>query len=222
MDQNQIWTYVSLLSPIVLLLGISIGLYNFKHLGVSTRYLFYYLVLCLGADFLCRYFGYYSRFKYNLFIVPIFGFFELAIFSKLYYSHILRRRSNILIGFMVLALLCVSSELLFVSRLLHLKNFQSFGKVIADVVIVLYCLMYYWRIFNGSIPIVKEHRYLNVAALIYFSINLVLFLPINFLVNESISVVFLFWVLNLVSLNLFYLVLIYLIWQNGKIRKCLR
>lgn len=221
MDQNQIWTYVSLLSPIILLMGIFIGLYNFKHLSASLRFLFYYLVLCLAVDLLFRYFGYYSRFKYNLFIVPIYGFFELAIFSKLYYSHILRSRSNIFIAFIVLALLCVSSELLFINKLLHQKSFQSFGKVIADATIVSYCILYYWKIFNGSISIVKEYRYLNVAVLIYFSINLVLFLPINFLVNASMSIVFLFWVLNLVSLILFYLVLIYLIWQNGKTRKCL-
>lgn len=221
MDQNQIWYYLSLLTPITLLLGIIIGICKFKYMCVSFRFVFYYLGMCLVVDLLYRYFGYYSDFKYNLFIIPVFGLFELIIFSKLYYSYILRSRSNILVVFIVLALLGVFSELLFVNRLLHQKNFQSFGKVIADAAIIFYCLMFYWKLFNGTIPIVKEHRNLNVAVLVYFSINLILFLPINFLVNESMSVVFLFWVLNLVSVILFYLVLIYLIWQNGKTRKCL-
>jgi hypothetical protein len=221
MDQNQFLTLISLLTPITLLFGILVGSYNFKHLDVSVRFLFFYLVLCLVVDLLYRYFGYYSHLKYNLFIIPIFAFFELAIFSGLYYRHILKSRSNILVLFIAVALLCIFIELLFINRLLHQKSFQSYGKVIGDAAILFYCLMYYWKLFNGSIPIVTEHRNLNVAVLVYFSINLILFLPINFLVNASISIVFLFWVLNLLSLILFYLVLIYLIWRNGKTRKCL-
>ncbi|WP_320054580.1 hypothetical protein [uncultured Acetobacteroides sp.] len=221
MDQNQFLTLISLLAPITLVFGIIVGFYNFKRLDVSIRFLFFYLVLCLAVDLLYRYFGYYSHLKYNLFIIPIFAFFEFAIFSGLYYKHILKSRSNTFILFVAAALLCIFIELLFVNRLLHQKSFQSYGKVIGDAAIVFYCLLYYWKLFNGSIPIVTEHRYLNVAVLIYFSINLILFLPINFLVNASISIVFLFWVLNLVSVILFYLVLIYLIWRNGKTRECL-
>ncbi len=222
MDEYQVWSLISLLSPFVLLVGLAVGVFYYRHLSGSFRLLFAYLVISIAVDLLYRYFGYYSQLKYNLFLIPIFGFLELALFSRIYYRYILKCRSNILLLYIALALLGILLELLFVGRLLHQKSFQSFGKVVDDAAIISFCILYYWRVFNGSIPIVKAHSYLNVAALVYFSINLILFLPINFLVNASLSVVMAFWVLNLVSIVLFYIVLIFLLWQNGKTRKCSR
>lgn len=222
MDYGQIWNLVSLVSPFILLLGVTVGLFLYRYLSPSSRLIFAYLGVCIAVDLLYRYLGYYSDLKYNLFIIPLFGFLELALFSRLYYRYILKSRSNILLLYIFVVLLGIVFELLFVNRLFHQKTFQSFGKVVDDAAIISFCIIYYWRVFNGSIPIVREHNYLNVAALVYFSVNLFLFLPINFLVNASFSVVMLFWVLNLVSMVLFYLVLIFLLWQNGKTRKCLQ
>jgi hypothetical protein len=222
MDQYQVWKYLSLLSPIILLIGLVVGFYFFKSLNRISKNVLLYLGLCLVVDLIYRVIGYYSVSQYNLFVIPIFAFLELIFFANLYYRLILKSRSRILFIFIVLALMVIFSELLFIDRLFQQKTFHSFGKVVADLTVIVFCITYYWRLLTGKIKQVKEVSQLNATFLIYYSVNLILFLPINFLVNASINIVFLFWVINLVSLVLFYLVLTYMIWRNGKTQKCLQ
>lgn len=222
MDQYQVWKYLSLLSPIILLIGLVVGFYFFKSLNRISKNVLLYLGLCLVVDLIYRVIGYYSVSQYNLFVIPIFAFLELIFFANLYYRLILKSRSRILFIFIVLALMVIFSELLFIDRLFQQKTFHSFGKVVADLTVIVFCITYYWRLLTGKIKQVKEVSQLNATFLIYYSVNLILFLPINFLVNASINIVFLFWVINLVSLVLFYLVLTYMIWRNGKTQKYLQ
>jgi hypothetical protein len=222
MSPGQIWKIVSCLSPITLMIGLIVGLLYLRYISKDYRLLIFYLAVAFIMDLLFRYFGYYSDMKYNLFLIPIFGFFELAVFSYLYYKYILKSVSTGLLVFIAIMLLLIISEIFSINELFRIKTFQSFGKVIADVAIIWFCLLYYWEVFNGKIAVKSKYGLLNAAILIYFSINLVLSLPINFLVNEKLNLVIFFWVVNLISMLLFYFLLIYLIWQDGRTRKILQ
>jgi len=222
MSPGQIWSLISSLSPITLMLGIIVGLRYLRYICKGYRLLVVYLAGAFITDLLFRYFGYYSHLKYNLFLFPIFGFFELVVISVLYYKYIFKRVSKSLFAFTVTMLLLITGEIFSINKLLQIKTFYSFGKVIADVSIIWFCLIYYWQVFKGEIPVKSKYGTLNAAILIYFSINLVLSLPLNFLVNEKLNVVVIFWIVNLISMLLFYFLLIYLIWQDGKTRKILR
>jgi hypothetical protein len=57
---------------------------------------------------------------------------------------------------------------------------------------------------------------------IYFSLNLIFFLPVNFLINVASSVKFYFWSANLLLTISFYTFLCKEIWKNGSTRKRLR
>jgi len=222
MNQGQLWIFVSSLSPITLMVGLIVGLLYFRYINKGYRILVVYLAGALIMDLLYRYFGYYSHLEYNLFLIPLWGFFELVVFSVLYYKYIFKSGSNILLVFIVMMLLLIASEFFSVSQLFKIKTFQSIGKVIADVAIIWFCFLYYWDVFRGEIAVKSKYGLLNAGILVYYSINLILFLPINFLVNEKLNLVIFFWVVNLISMLLFYFLLIYLIWQDGKTRKILR
>lgn len=178
--------------------------------------------MSLIMDLISRYLGYYSIFKNNLFLIPVFGFLELAIISTLYYKYILKIKSVPLLLFIVTMLLIILYEIIIAPILPYRKYFFSIGKIIADVSVIFFCMYYYWRVFKWQIPIKSQYNLMNAAIFIYYSISLLNYLTINFLINEKLSIVTFFWVIRFISMILFYLVLIYLIWQDGKTRKILR
>lgn len=219
---HQLWNYITFSTPLVLLIGIFVGLSCFRRLKPGGRLVFYYLAICLLIDLLSRYFGIVSHLKNNAFLLPIFAFLELLVFSILYYKHIFRSKSKFLLLFIVIMHLIVLLDVASLSKLLYQKSIFSFGKVIADVSILFFCMVYYWKLSMGQISIILEYTRLNAAIFIYYSINLIIFLSLNFLVNNRLSIVTFFWTINIVSAVSFYLFLTYLIWQNGKIRKILQ
>jgi len=221
MNQGQLWNIVTFISPIILIIGILLGIFKFKTLKESNRLIFLYLVFSLTFDLLSRYFGYYSESKYNLFLIPIYGFFELGFLSVLYYKYIFQSKSKFLLSFIVTMHLLILAEIILGKGLFHPKSFQSFGKVIADALIILYSIYFYLKMFKGQIPIRSKYAFLNAVVLIYFSINLIIYLAINFLVNAQFKLVVSFWIINLLSVIIYELILVSLIWKDGRIRKTL-
>lgn len=221
MDQGQLWNIISFISPFVLFVGILFGVLNFRRLKETNRLIVVYFVVMLIVDLLSRFFGYFSQSKYNLFLIPIYGFLELGVFSVMYYKYILRSKSKYLLSFIVFMHLLILVEIFFGKGLFHPESFQSFGKVIADASIILYSIYFYLKIFKGQIPIRSEYAFLNAVVLIYFSINLIIYLAINFLVNAQFKLVVAFWIINLLSVIIFELILISLLWKDGRTRKTL-
>jgi len=210
------------ITPILLSLGIIIGIFFFRNLSNGFRVVLGYLVMSLFIDLLSRYFGDYSYLKFNLFLIPIFGFLELAFISTLYYKYILHSKSIRLLLFIIFMLLLIVIEFVFFSKLFDAKSFQSFGRVIAESTIISLCMLYYWKLVQGKVVMRSDINILNAAVIIYYSICIIHDLFINFLVNASIHILAVFWAINFISTIAFYLVLIYLIWQDGKTRKILR
>jgi hypothetical protein len=213
---------LSPISPILLLLGIIIGIFYYRNLSKEFRVIFAYLVMSLFIDFLSRYFGIYSHFKYNLFLLPVFGFLELAFISTLYYKYILQSKSIPLLLFIIFMLLLIVVEFVFFSKLFNGKSFQSFGRVIADSTIIYLAMIYYLKLVQGKVVMRSDINILNATVIIYYSINLIHDLFTNFLVNASIQIIALFWAVSFISTIAFYLILIYLIWQDGKTPKILQ
>lgn len=213
---------VTLISPIILIFGIIIGLYYRKHLDGCFRLLLMYLFIGIITELFSRYFGAISDLKYNLFLIPIYGLLELVLFSLLYYKYIIKRKSR---RFFVIILILLGLTLVDLSRMgdmFKASNFQSYGKVIADAGIVLFCLIYYLDVVKGRIKSTFELNLLNAGSITFFSLNLIIFLAINFLVNAKYNIVMFFWNFNLFVICSYYIIIIYLIWRNGKTRKSLR
>ncbi|WP_264789307.1 hypothetical protein [Aureispira anguillae] len=118
-----------------------------------------------------------------------------------------------------MALGLILLDFLFLCDLFNAETFYAFSKVIADLTIIILCLIYYWKVLKEEMPIDKELLLLNSGFISYFSINCFIFLSINFLINESLDLVTPFWTLNALSALFLYLFLTYMIWQHGKIQK---
>jgi hypothetical protein len=99
------------------------------------------------------------------------------------------------------------------------KEFQTYSKIADNFIIVLLTLAFFFE----KINIFKESKWdnfrLNAVILAFFSINMLFFLPYNFIINETIG--FWFWLGILVSTTLFYTYLTHCIWKNGRTRKLL-
>lgn len=166
---------------------------------------------CLGI--------YFKNTGYNLFLVPIYSFIELAIFSYIYIYIFFKKTSFLYKGLIFLAHSLIILDFLFLYDLFNAKTFDAFNKVVSDVTIILLCLRYYSSILKEETPINKELILLNSVFIGYFSINCLIFLSMNFLVNESRDLVIPFWLLNAFSILSLYMFFIYMIWQHGKTQK---
>lgn len=175
-----------------------------------------YLILSLLIDLLSRYWGYASEPGYNLVLLPIYAFLELSIFSVLYYAFFFKRKRRKILYIMILGQALIIADFMLMSNVLVASDSQSFAKVIADGIIVSYCLMYYWELIKSEVLIHNPLIPINSSILFYFTVNFMIFLPVNFLVNGNVDLVIYFWSVNLVVTLVFYTYMIYLLWENGK------
>lgn len=191
--------------------------YFYKKLIPQYKLIGVYIWLSIIIDLFTAYFM--KSTGYNLFLLPIYSLIELAIFSCIYIRFFLKKNTPLLQGILLLTHSLIILDFLFLCDLFNSKTFYAFSKVVADVTIILLCLNYYWSTLKEETPINKELLLLNSVFIGYFSINCLIFLSINFLVNESLDLVTPFWLLNAISVLFLYLFLTYMIWQHGKIQK---
>ncbi|WMX14695.1 MULTISPECIES: hypothetical protein [unclassified Aureispira] len=191
--------------------------YYLKQLSHLYKLIGSYIGLSILVELLTTYFM--SSTGYNLFLLPVYSFAELAIFSTIYLCFFFEEEKSTLRNLLLLAHGLIILDILFLCDLFNAETFYAFSKVVADIAIILLCLRYYWTILKEKTPIDKERLLLNSMFIGYFSINSIIFLSINFLVNESLYLVTPFWMLNALSALLLYSFLTYMIWQHGKTQK---
>lgn len=191
--------------------------YLYKKLPMLYKYIGSYIGISILIDILTAYFM--KSTGYNLFLLPIYSFAELAIFSSIYLRFFLKGENLVLKGLLLLAHGLILLDFLFLCDLFNAKTFYAFSKVVADIAIVVLCLKYFSNILKEETLINKELLLLNSVFVGYFFINSITFLSANFLVNESLDLVTPFWVLNALSALFLYSFLTYMIWQHGRIQK---
>ncbi len=208
--------YATYLSPLLLLLGLIVGGLYYKYLSPQHKTLYYYLLAAIIIDILGRIFE--AAYGNNLILIPVFGVLELISFSVLYYLHLLKTKSIPLLLIICAGLFYIIFEIWTVKSV-DPKVFQSYSRVVDAFIIVLMSILFYLKKVDEDDAIELNLFSLNAAILIYFSLHLIFFLPINFLINESSQLKFYFWSVNLLVTLSFYLFLIRSIWKNGKTQK---
>lgn len=215
MDITKIVELLTLFSPTILVIGISIGIYLYKDLNSIYKTITWYLILMLLVDIVSRILGYYSN---NLIVLLVYSLFELLLFIFIYNKYLFRAKHPLMLGVSAIAVLYIVWEII-VLRKIEAQEFQSYAKVADNFIIITLALGF----FHEKINVFKESKWdnfrLNAVILIFFSVNMLFFLPINFLINESTGLKFYFWFGNLGITLLFYSFLTYSIWKNGRIRK---
>ena len=176
------------------------------------------MVLMLGIDLASRFLGGSGN---NLIILPLFSLIELAFFVFFYNKYLLNKANKILAGIGVAGALFIVAEILqyFVFNTLNVKQFQPYAKVADNFIVIIMALVFFYQKMNSYSETKWDNFKLNIAILIFFTFNTIIFLPFNFLINESSGVKHYFWIGNLVMLLLFYIYLTSLIWKNGRVKQ---
>jgi hypothetical protein len=205
----------TILVPILLFLGIASGTYYYKFLEKKYRFLLLYLIICLVTDILSRIAG--EFYDNNLIFIIIFSLFELVFFTVFYQACVFKRKK---ITYSILTFFAATYILyeMYILKDVLPKDFQPYSKVICSFIIIVMAINYFFEKINTEQEDNSGIK-LNSVFVVYFSLNLIFFLPVNFLINVTSSVKFYFWCANFLLTISFYTFLGREIWKNGSIQK---
>ncbi|MBL4705267.1 MAG: hypothetical protein JKY54_12150 [Flavobacteriales bacterium] len=153
----------------------------------------------------------------NLILFNVLSIVEILTFSWLYYTMINQKRWVWLLGAAAIAYVFVETLGIDADEV---ASFQSYSKMVSSFAIVIMGLKYILEHVKEERSILN--RNLNYVIIFYFSLELILLLPLNFLINQDSNLIFYIWFLHLGINILLYVYLIRFIWKNGKIQKQLR
>lgn len=216
MKFDELALYISVMSPIVLTLGVLTCLIMYKRLSITYKQVFFYLSLMLGVDIFSRIV--WSLYNVNLIVLPLYSLLELVFFVYFYNKYLFAKPNIIIISLGVLGGIYIIVEMLlyFVFNTLNVKQFQPYCKVIDNFIIIIMALFF----FQQKISNFKESGWgnfrLNTVLLLFFTLNTIIFLPFNFLINGTSEVKFYFWIFHSVNLGLFYTLLTFEVLKDGR------
>ncbi|MCC7454617.1 MAG: hypothetical protein IT222_10655 [Crocinitomix sp.] len=208
------------LITLALIVAVIIGLIQFNKIQALYKCLYFYLCLAFVFNIISVVVGF--RLGNNMVVVQIYGFFELLTFTLIYRFFLLKKLAgNILlfVGIIGMAYILLENTLI---DFYDLKTLQYYSRAIDPFTIVLASLFFFAEKLGQSKEINKSNMILNAVVLVYFSLNLIMILPINYLVNADTELKFYFLLSNAFVTTLFYIYLTYSLWKNGKIQKPLR
>lgn len=160
----------------ILLIGISLGLYHYKVINRNCRLFLFYLTLSLALDIVSRGIG--QTTYNNLITFNILSLIEILTFS-LYYLNTIKAKpiiwilASIGIGYPLIEIALINTD--------NVASFQSYSKVLVAFLIII--MSFYYILFQ----IKKEQKIANqnlaFVIITYFSLELIFLLPLNFLIN---------------------------------------
>lgn len=201
------------LSPLTLFIGIIIGLSAFKSLNTVNRSITVYLIVMLCAEIASNIISLFL--PNNIVGFPVYCLVELCLFVYFYNTYFLSKRYVALIVLNILAILFILWEIVTFS-FTSAKDFQSYAKVFDNFSVILLALTYSYEKLEQPNAAKWTNFRLNTVILIFFTINLILFLPFNFIINDNAGIQFYFWQGILLTTVAFYAYLAYLLLQNSK------
>jgi len=210
---GQILTY---LSNLILFAGFILSVIKWGESKPISKSLTVYIAILLGSAVLMYVVA--RIFSDNIIVLYIYSFSELAFMLYFFKRHMFLKKQLLLTILGIAGLLYILAEMLlvFVFKGLVIKEFQPYAKVVDNFVIVLMTLAYLHEKMSRYGESVWGSFRLNMVFLVFFTLNTILFLPFNFMVNAAGNVKFYFWTGHIILLILFYLYLTFEIWSNGR------
>lgn len=196
--------------PLISFSACFIGVYFYQHLTGKSKLVLLYLFLCLIFDLIGRVMEFTHH--NNLILVPIFGALELIVFSLIYHKFMLKwNKPLIVVNAVALLVVLTDSALL---DPFELSSFHSVGRIVDGFFILILCIscFYYFMIDEASAT--RSIVWFNAITFLFFTINFLWFLVVNFLINAMGESIFYLWVINIIATPLFYLYLTFYLWKN--------
>jgi len=215
-DLIEIILYLPYATPILLIIGLVVGLTVYPRLDALYKSVLYYLLLMLLVDLTGRILS--RTTGTNVILLPVYSLIELCFFFYFYKKHLLRTRHNVVTALGYAGIIYITGEIAyyFILNTFDIKQFQPYAKVVDNFVVILFSLAFFHEKINRFRDSRWDNFTLNIVLLIFFTLNLIFFLPFNFLINEKTGLKFYFWLGNLIITLVFYIYLICLIWSNGR------
>lgn len=217
-DLYQILNNLTWISPFLLISGTVIGSIYYKRLDSLHKVLLYYLISMVSLDILSRICG--IIFQNNLIFIPILSLTELCTFSMAFYllgfKYVKKLRYLLICGNIILFLLCLI-ELLW---MFFYTTLPKYSKIVNACLLLFFSFLYFFNnIKDNRVICIKKYKFSSFIML-FFSLNFILYVPFDFLINDISIYKFYIWFFHLAITLLFYLYLIKEIWANGKIQNC--
>jgi len=207
---------IVLLPLVFALLGSAVGFVLYKRLAPAFRLLVWFLVASASIDVLSRVLvGLYDN---NLIVVLLLGMVETVLFSLLFIRYLLSKQHAwiVLLPLLIFALLCVEAVSLFPYAP---DQFTSYGKVLSSLLVVGFCVVYFVQGVTSQHKLKQSNWLLVGGTLIFFGLSTLWFLVTNFLINTDPTLIYYLWVIYALATPIFYLLILYLIWQHGTSQK---
>jgi len=215
MNPNASWLFetITFCAPIILLFGIILGTIYYKRLENIHRTLFFYLLVALFIDILSRVMGHY--FNNNLILIPIFGLLELVILATLYFKFLIKIKNKLWL-FPIGCLILFNIIEIFTLVNVDPTEFYCNSRVLDSIAIVVMSIIFFFKILGSEHQQKPGFLFLNTIIFAFHSLNLILYLPINFLINVESDIKFHFWTTSVILTSVFYISIIRIIWIHGR------
>lgn len=206
--------FLTYLSPLILSIGIIGGCFHYHKLNVVCKTLFFYLIASLTIDISARLLANSS--DNNLILWIFLSAIELLSFTLIYY-HFLTRHKWLAKFFFALGLIFIFYEITTID-FDQSNTFQSYAKVVSSFIVSILVLFYFFNYLNKTANLQWSKVRIHLIIFFYFTLNVILLLPINFLINQASGITIYIWYLYLTTTLAFYTYITLFIWKNGKIQ----
>lgn len=206
--------YLSLVTPFVLLIGVVIGLFYFKRYPGVLKCILGYLFVMLSIEALSMYFGLINAAKNNLFLFSLVALVNGVFYSIFYGVFLLKKRRIWLISISLSAVLWLILVVITKSGV-PITAFESYEMVLADGLVCLCAVVSSYDLITRKEKINPNIMRANAPILLFFSLDLLIQLTSNFLLNTGKSYIY-FWVLRLVMMVFLYSAFTLFLWRLGR------
>jgi hypothetical protein len=178
----------------------------------NKNWLLTYLTCLLVMESLALFIGF--PLNSNLTLLFILSFFIQFLFlTYFYYSTIFQLSSNKRNAILCLGLL----PLLTYTLPEPCRSFiQYYDRAPYSFTIMVYSLMYFYALINGSISTTYSRNILNLTVLLFFTLDLFSAIGMKYFITKNLSLITYCYLFRAVFLQLFYSALIYYGWKSSK------
>lgn len=213
---------LTLMAPLSAALGVVSGAGCIRKLKTPDFILMAYLALCLLTELISRIPLVSDRMENNVYLLPFFALGESVLFTILLTRGLDQVRTLYFLLAISIPVVVFAVDVLIITQVPDVTQFQSYTKITTNLLIICLTLHLLLRGLKRNLKLLKDYFWLLLVVLVYFSVNLFLFLSFNFLINNELNVVIWFWLVNVIFNSGFYLLITYFIWKRGKAPKYLR
>lgn len=201
------------LVPLLCIVGFIIGMYNYKKLTTDYKILTFLFLYTLANEI----FSYVTAIYLgsNLFFISIYALAELFFLYS--FLRLQKKRNKKYFDFLFALLIAFNFYEIFNVNFLNFDLFQTYSRSLNSIFLLGTGLLIILHKLN------KEEfdasNKLLIALPCFVTINALIYLPLNVLINYKDISVYVVWFVNVLNLIVFFSIIIYQIWKFGKIQK---